>query len=53
MTLLVIENRGGSRTYNVNFTIIPEVKVSNNVVVKDGNLIFIDKKRKNPVLRSL
>jgi hypothetical protein len=46
MALLVIENTGGSRAYNVKFTITPELKVLNNEIIKDGNLTFIDKKER-------
>lgn len=46
IALLVIENTGGSRAYNVKFIITPELKVLNNQVIKDGNLIFIDKKER-------
>lgn len=46
MALLVIENTGGSRAYNVKFTITPELKVLNNQIIKDGNLTFIDKKER-------
>lgn len=46
MALLVIENTGGSRAYNVMFTITPELKVLNNQIIQNGNLIFIDKKER-------
>lgn len=46
MALLVIENTGGSRAYNVKFTITPELKVLNNQIIKDRNLTFIDKKER-------
>lgn len=46
MALLVIENTGGSRAYNIKFTITPELKVLNNKIIKDGDLTFIDKKER-------
>ncbi|WP_346984151.1 hypothetical protein [Chryseobacterium sp. POE27] len=47
--LFVIENTGGSRAYNVNFSVSPELEVINNQIIKNGNINFIDKKRKNTI----
>lgn len=44
--LLVIENTGGSRAYNVNFSISPELKVLNNQIIKNGSINFIEKKER-------
>ncbi len=44
--LLVIENTGCSRAYNVNFSISPELKVLNNRTIKNGNINFIEKKER-------
>lgn len=44
--LLVIENIGGSRAYNIKFTITPELKVLNNSIIKNGSLNFIEKEER-------
>jgi len=43
MVILVIENSGGSRAYDVTFKITPDLKVLDNKVISDGDIKFIDK----------
>ena len=46
LVLLVIENIGGSRAYNLKFEIMPELKILNNEIIKDFDLKFINKKER-------
>lgn len=46
LVLLVIENIGGSRAYNLRFDITPELKILNDEVINVFDLKFVNKKER-------
>lgn len=46
LVLLVIENIGGSRAYNLRFEITPELKILNDEVINVFDLKFVNKKER-------